>query len=119
METSFYNEHLGTSRSKKELMESTFPYEEHEICEETIVSFYEETYKAIPKDERWKNELNLVRRVIVPLDTITKTKGHLQDKLHQQQICEKDFEDFNMGLMDVLNAVNRGIYICHWLLNNS
>ena len=129
-ERSFYEEtHEATSKEEK-LMEASFDDERYVVrrmsfeesfetfgaipsVEEPIeASFFEGNF-ASPKENKskWERLLYEVSINFRPFVVIGEIKERFAKKLNQQGIPVKEFGDFNLGVMGVLNGLDKGDYI--------
>ncbi|CAB4023548.1 Hypothetical predicted protein [Paramuricea clavata] len=126
-EGSFYEETHEASSKEEKFMEATFDDKRYVVrrmsfeesfetfgaissVEEPIeASFFEEHF-ASPKENRSKLErlLNEVSRNFQPFVVIGEIKERFAKKLNQQGIPVKEFDDFNLGIMGVLNGLDKG-----------
>jgi hypothetical protein len=98
MEGSFYGENFEMMPNVEGLIEAT-------LFEENL-----EASVAGDKDEL-KRELNEVSRSFRPLESIRGIRDKFAKDLNQHQIHVDEFDDFNLGLMVLLNALDTGNYI--------
>ncbi len=136
IEVSFYEEEANEARLKEKNAtkgssnEKKFKASEEELLMEG--SFYGENFEMIPNVEglieatlfeenleanvagdkdALKRELNEVSRSFRPLESIGRIRDIFAEELNQQQIDVEEFDDFNLGLMVLLNALDTGNYI--------
>ena len=133
-EVSFYEEEANDAKEKNATKgssnEKKFKASEEELLMEG--TFYGENFEMIPNVEglieaalfeenleanvagdkdALKRELNEVSRSFRPLESIGRIRDIFAEELNQQQIDVEEFDDFNLGLMVLLNALDTGNYI--------